>query len=88
MITRAPSKNELDNKSGVLSFYSEKEKSDQIYDVVGMTKESKNPTQTKPKIVKLWVYDQEINSGTYLQGTYLFLQIDKGHWVNPMGQEQ
>lgn len=84
-MTRAPSDYELDRQAGRIpkKDLSKKEKSEEIYKVVGLNKDAKEPIHTNPRVEKVWVYDQETDSGSYLQGTYLYFQIDGGRWLNP-----
>ncbi len=84
-MTRAPSDYQLDRQAGRLPKKDliNKENTEEVYKVVGLNKDAKNPIRTNPRVEKIWIYDQETDSGAYLQGTYIYFQVDKGQWLNP-----
>ena len=81
-LTRAPTKYELDKQSGHIPEVDENIQSPNLFKVSGEQKYAENPTRSAPKVERAWVYDQEI-SGTFLQGTYVYFQMDDGQWLNP-----
>lgn len=86
-MTRAPSDYELDKQAGRLpkNDLTKKENlpDEVVYKVVGLNKDSKEPIRIEPRTEKVWIYDQETDSGHYLQGTYIYFQVESGHWLNP-----
>ncbi len=40
------------------------------------------PVRLAPVIEKVWVYDQIINDGQWLQGTWLFVEIEGARWLS------
>lgn len=91
-MTRAPSNYELDKRAGLLPNkslkLSYKSVAEELSEIKGQNKASEEPLRVEPRIEKVWIYNQELNDSTYLQGTYLFFQIDNGYWVNPSASEQ
>lgn len=85
-ITRAPSTYQLDKQAGI-DPQNEDAQSDvklaDIFPIRGLLKEEKEPIRIAPSVEKVWIYDQENEDGSFLQGTYLYFQIDNGRWVNP-----
>ncbi len=47
----------------------------------GAVKAGVAPARTKPWIEKVWVHDQEIDGGYWLQGTWVFLEVEPGRWL-------
>ena len=82
-MTRAPCDYQLDRQAGRLP---EKENSEgglfDVFHIRGMLKDSKSPIRIPPTVEKVWIYDQENDDGSFLQGTYLYFQLDNGHWLN------
>jgi hypothetical protein len=44
-------------------------------------KDPQAPARTAPVIEKVWVYDQIINDDQWLQGTWIFLEVDQARWL-------
>lgn len=90
-VTRAPSDYELDRRAGRLPKKEDKTSykaiSKEIHEIKGQNKVPVKPTRIAPRIENIWIYNQELNDGTYLQGTFLFIQIDNGYWLNPSDQK-
>lgn len=89
-VTRAPSNYELDRRAGRLPKKADKTSQSiakEIHAIKGQDKVPIDPIHINPHIEKIWIYNQEINDGTYLQGTYVFFQIDNGYWFNPSEQK-
>jgi hypothetical protein len=40
------------------------------------------PVRLPPVIEKVWVYDQIINDGQWIQGTWLFVEIEGSRWLS------
>lgn len=91
-ITRAPSNYELDRRAGRvpgnLSVSVHKQFANEIHEIKGQETQSIEPKRVEPRIEKVWIYNQELNDGAYLQGTFVFMQIDNGYWLNPADQKQ
>lgn len=45
------------------------------------SKSAEMPARIPPVIAKVWVYDQLINGNQWLQGTWLFIEVDRGRWL-------
>lgn len=84
-MTRAPSDFELDKQAGRIPKKSlnKQESTEEVYKVIGLNKDAKEPIKTSPRVEKIWLYDQETDSGAFLQGTYIYFQVDGGRWLNP-----
>lgn len=39
------------------------------------------PARLPPIVEKVWVYDQIINEGEWLQGTWVFVEVEKAKWL-------
>ncbi len=39
------------------------------------------PARVEPLIEKVWVYDQILEGGHWLQGTWMFVEIEKSKWL-------
>ena len=82
-ITRAPSEYELDRRAGLTPSVevpiSEKEiaKLEKIHktDAIGGA-----PVRTSPWIEKVWVYDQSLGKDYWLQGTYIYMEVEPTSW--------
>lgn len=89
-MTRAPSDYELDRQAGLLpkaDLKKEKIALGDIYQVKGEDKLAQEPIRISPRTEKVWIYDQE-NEGNFLQGTYLYFQVEDGRWLNPGAKPQ
>lgn len=42
-----------------------------------------SPTLKAPVVKKVWVKSQQISETSWLQGTWLYLQVEKAKWVSP-----
>jgi len=86
-ITRAPSNYELDRQAGRLPKQGlrsyETPEIQNVYQIKGENKVTTEPLRIEPRTEKVWVYDQETEGGYFLQGTYLYFQVDSGHWISP-----
>lgn len=90
-ITRAPSNYELDRRAGHspknLSISAYKRVAKEIHGIKGQDTKFIAPKRVEPRVEKVWIYNQALNDGTYLQGTFVFMQIDDGYWLNPADQK-
>lgn len=87
--TSAPSNYELNRRSG-LSLEGDQgttptEATDK--DLAGIrtsrlpAKSAQMPARLPPIVEKIWVYDQIINEGEWLQGTWVFVEVEKAKWL-------
>ena len=89
--TRAPSSREMDKNSvftPTLNADERAEKPGLVGIVSPVGKQPSQPLRTAPWVEKVWVYDHELSSNTYFQGTYVFLEVQPSYWndtqrVNP-----
>ena len=89
--TRAPSSREMDKNSVFTPKLNSEERAEKPgpVGIVGpVGKQPAQPLRTAPWVEKVWVYDHELSSNTYFQGTYVFLEIQPSYWndtqrVNP-----
>lgn len=40
------------------------------------------PVRLPPVVEKIWVYDQIINDGQWMQGTWIFLEVEGSRWLS------
>ena len=81
--TRAPTDYELDRRAGLVPTVEVERLSreaDLLRHVEGSPKPALEPPRTKPRLERVWVYDQELDGGYWLQGTYLYLEVEPGRW--------
>ena len=45
------------------------------------SKEAVMPARIAPVIEKIWVYDQIVNEGEWMQGTWIFIEVEKAKWL-------
>jgi hypothetical protein len=86
--TTAPSHYELNRRSGLsISVDDPASQTDSTGEVGQIrtgrlpSKDAFAPARTAPVIEKVWVYDQIINDGQWLQGTWIFLEVEKAKWL-------
>lgn len=81
--TRAPSSREMDKSSVFTPALNEGERAEKpgpMRMVSSVGKKPAQPLRTAPWVEKVWVYDHELSSNTYFQGTYVFLEVQPAHW--------
>lgn len=81
--TRAPSEYELDRRAGLVPAIEVERLSREAADlqkVPGSAKFPQVPPRTKPRLERVWVYDQELDGGYWLQGTYIYFELEPGRW--------
>ncbi len=73
---------ELDRRSGM------RPPGDASTDVIETLRSERNLTQTpkmparvEPLIEKIWVYDQILEGGHWLSGTWMFVEIERSRWL-------
>jgi hypothetical protein len=90
--SRAPTQYELDKRAGLLSVAESKEETNQKIVPSSANaakldpKKPEIPRRASPWFERLWVYDQETKGGYWLQGTFVFVEIEPGRWIKP-GEE-
>ena len=92
-VTRAPTENELDRRAGLVPATLAEEHRDELKDqltglhpVKGQDKPTRLPLRSTARVERVWVYDQELDGGYFLQGTYLYLEVEPGRWVQEEGE--
>jgi hypothetical protein len=87
-VSRAPTDCELDKRSGMYpSSFCDKEEAKDGPRPSGIST-SRFATDTKPalpireeaKIARIWVSDQKIDGGHWMQGTWIFVEIEGSRW--------
>jgi hypothetical protein len=81
--TRAPTKFELDRRAGLIPEADGQKKIAEARDVRSLATSTKDPAmphRTSPRVEKIWVYDQELGPNTWMQGTFIFLEVEPGRW--------
>lgn len=90
--TAAPSTYELNQRSGLdVSVDNEDFSSEhKISTDLGTLKKTKlapvsprEPMRRPPRVEKVWVYDQIINEKEWLQGTWIFVELEEAEWISP-----
>lgn len=82
--TRAPTKFELDRRAGLMpeSEASQKALESPLLTALATVKKiPHSPHRVGPRIEKIWVYDQELGSSAWMQGTFVFLEVEPGRWA-------
>ena len=82
--TRAPSDYELDRRAGLVPTVEVerlRRDAEDIRQVNGDGKAAHQPPRSQPRLERIWVYDQELDGGYWLQGTYVFLEVEPGRWL-------
>lgn len=86
--TTAPSNYELNRRSGlsvaVDAKSTEETRKEELAKIrtgrLG-SKEPLMPARVAPIIEKVWVYDQIVNEGEWMQGTWMFIEVEKAKWL-------
>ena len=90
--TTAPSTYELNQRSGLDVSVDNEDFSpeDQISSDLGSLKKTeltpvspREPQRRPPRVEKVWVYDQIINEKEWLQGTWIFVEVQEAEWISP-----
>lgn len=81
--TRAPTTHELDRRAGLLAPGGSA--GPQLVDVgttTTLARTPKMPVKVPPLIEKVWVSDVPLGPDARLQGTWLYLEVRKGQWLD------
>ena len=83
-MTRAPTTYELDRRAGTLPPTVEVSTSDlsQVRTNSKIAAAPMMPMKVPPLIEKVWVADVTLADGAKLQGTWLFLEVEPGRWLD------
>jgi hypothetical protein len=89
-LTRAPTSYELDRRAGLLPPSEDKEKADKAVkgELSGIRTNSsiprspEMPVRLPPLVEKVWVSDMTLADGVKMQGTWLFLEVEPGRWLD------
>ena len=84
--TRAPTKFELDRRAGLVPEAENVTNVKEAHNLRAQPSTNKvpgSPHRIGPRIEKIWVYDQELTPSAWMQGTYVFLEVEPGQWLNP-----
>jgi hypothetical protein len=80
--TRAPSDYELDRRAGLVpSVDVDKGLSSELRPLAKNMKDPKHPHRRAPRLEKVWVYDQELDGGYWMQGTFVYMEAAPGEWL-------
>ena len=86
--TTAPSNYELNRRSGLgVSLDSENIEEARRGELSKVrtgrlpSKEAVMPARVAPVIEKIWMYDQIVNEGEWMQGTWIFIEVEKAKWL-------
>lgn len=80
-ITRAPTTYELDRRAGLLADAKD-DPLPSIHTSSAVPRAPRMPVQIPPLIEKVWVSDLPIGEGARLQGTWIFLEVERGRWLD------
>ena len=87
-VTRAPTENELDRRAGLAPIAAADDRRDELeeqlkglHPITGKDKPTRLPLRSSARLERVWVYDQELDGGYWLQGTYLYLEVEPGRWI-------
>lgn len=83
--TRAPSTHELERRAGLSGAgYDEKTYEVDLGRIAAekaQAKETSAPVRLAPLIARVWVHDQTLDDGHWLQGTWMFVEVEGSRWV-------
>lgn len=82
--SRAPSDYELDRRAGLVPSVEVERvarEAGSIRQAPGAAKAAREPARSSPRLERIWVYDQELDGGYWLQGTYVYLEVEPGRWL-------
>lgn len=86
-VSRAPSDCELDKRAGVYpSSFCDIENaktvpSEAVRGEPVRPKAAALPVRDEPVVAKVWVHDQILDGGNWLQGTWLFIEVEPSQWA-------
>jgi hypothetical protein len=83
--TRAPSTHELERRGGLSGGKSDEKTYEadlgRIAAEKAQAKETGAPVRLAPLIARVWVHDQTVDEGHWLQGTWMFVEVEGSKWV-------
>jgi hypothetical protein len=83
--TRAPSTHELERRGGLSGGKSDEKTYEadlgRIAAEKAQAKETGAPVRLAPLIARVWVHDQTVDEGHWLQGTWMFVEVEGSRWV-------
>jgi hypothetical protein len=95
-VSRAPTDCELDKRSGLYpsSFCEGKADKGAVEPVQGATaasvKPNEIPVRSEPLVKRVWIHDQILEGGHWMQGTWAYIEVEPSKWVGistrPSGQ--
>lgn len=84
----APSNYELNRRSGLrVSIDNKDERGSEKFELRNITavkayeKNAAMPARAAPVIEKIWMFDQIVNEGEWMQGTWIFIEVEKAKWL-------
>lgn len=83
--TRAPSEYELDRRAGLLPTVEVERLRREAEDLKlspDEPKTAREPQRARPRLERLWVYDQELDGASWLQGTYVYIELEPSRWLD------
>lgn len=81
---RAPTTYELDRRAGfgVPGADQNRDALDDVRTSSAVATSPRMPVKVPPLIERVWVSDLALGDGARLQGTWLFLEVEKGRWLD------
>jgi hypothetical protein len=81
---RAPTTYELDRRAGfgVPGADHNRDALDDVHTSSAVARSPRMPVKVPPLIERVWVSDLPLGDGARLQGTWLFLEVEKGRWLD------
>jgi hypothetical protein len=87
-VSRAPTKCELDKRSGLYpTSYCEEEQAQNTpasqsitTTTAGVSKSASLPVREGPVVAKVWVADTVLDGGHWMQGTWIFVEVESSRW--------
>jgi hypothetical protein len=80
-LVRAPTTHELDRRAGLLAV----DRTDalaQVHTSSTVPRSPQMPVRLPPLVEKVWVSDLPLGPDARLQGTWLYLEVDRGRWLD------
>jgi hypothetical protein len=80
-LVRAPTTHELDRRAGLLAEGRENALA-QVRTSSAVARAAEVPVRLPPLVEKVWVSDLPLGPDARLQGTWLYLEVDRGRWLD------
>ena len=86
-VSRAPTDCELDKRSGLYpsSFCKETADKGAVEPTQGATaanvKPNEIPVRSEPLVKRVWIHDQILEGGHWMQGTWAYIEVEPSKWV-------